>query len=239
MTDHQPTARLRAVLDDPELVASIKRGVEEAKAGLATPVDWSRLDVIDEVHLLPDQDPELNVRVDAIEDRYMRLHSTTDAAEWLSTQLEHFRGELETNENQLHEFKKSNDLPSSTPDEVSKMIRLEMQHYDEALTRTRTRKQELQARVAELNKVTQNPEQLPASELLGNAFLTSLRGQYQNAQRERRELLAVDQRLLTQGDTEVLLAGHQHMPRQIQGHAAQFAERLLDRLSHEVFWKKE
>ncbi|NOU33167.1 MAG: polysaccharide biosynthesis tyrosine autokinase [Polyangiaceae bacterium] len=144
-----------------------------------------------------DTNPDLAVKLcDAVAKGYVsqnkdkQMKGTTDAAEWLSTQLEHFRGELETNENQLHEFKKSNDLPSSTPDEVSKMIRLEMQHYDEALTRTRTRKQELQARVAELNKVTQNPEQLPASELLGNAFLTSLRGQYQNAQRERRELLA-------------------------------------------------
>lgn len=36
------------------------------------------------IDLLPDQDPELNARVDAIKDRYMRLHSTTDAAEWAS-----------------------------------------------------------------------------------------------------------------------------------------------------------
>jgi hypothetical protein len=36
------------------------------------------------IDLLPDQDPELNARVDAIKDRYMRLHATTDAAEWAS-----------------------------------------------------------------------------------------------------------------------------------------------------------
>jgi polysaccharide biosynthesis transport protein len=144
-----------------------------------------------------DTNPALAVRLcDAVAKGYVaqnkdkQMKGTTDAAEWLSGQLEHYRGQLETNENQLHDFKKSNDLPSSTPDEVSKMIRLEMQHYDEALSRTRTRKQELLARVSELTKVKENPDQLPASELLGNAFLTSLRGQYQNAQRERREFIA-------------------------------------------------
>src|ERR1700733_3782559 len=98
------------------------------------------------------------------------VNATGDAVVWLNGQLDHFKSELESNENALHEFKKRNDLPSSTLEEVSKMIRLEMQAYDEALTHTRTRKQELLARHAELSKVNaDSPDAVPASELLNNA----------------------------------------------------------------------
>lgn len=114
----------------------------------------------------------------------------TDAAEWLSGQLEHFRGELEDTENKLHEFKKNNDLPSSSPEEVSRMVRMDMETYDKALAETRTQKQEYLARYTELSKISaDNPDQLPASELLSNAFLSSLRQHYQEAVRARRELL--------------------------------------------------
>lgn len=120
-----------------------------------------------------------------------QVSATSDAVVWLSSQLEHFKGELETNENQLHEFRKKNDLPSSSPEDVSKMIRLEMQHYDEALSRTRIKRQELSARYTELAKVNDgNPDQLPASELLSNAFLAQLRKNYQDAVRDRREAIA-------------------------------------------------
>jgi capsular exopolysaccharide synthesis family protein len=114
-----------------------------------------------------------------------------DAALWLNGQVDHYRGDLEQNENDLHEFKKQNELPSSTLEEVSKMIRLEMQNYDEALTRTRTKKQELAARHTELAKITtENVDVIPASELLNNTYLQGLRGQYLAATKEREEILA-------------------------------------------------
>ncbi len=134
---------------------------------------------------------------DAVARAYIRQNlektsvATAEAVVWLGGQLEHFKVELEANENQLHEFKSRNQLPSSTLDEVSKMIRMEMQDYQQALTRTRTRRQELSARVIELRKVSaDDPDQVPASELLTNGYLTQLRGAYQLATRERRELLA-------------------------------------------------
>ncbi len=117
--------------------------------------------------------------------------ATSEAVVWLGGQLEHFKGELEENENQLHDFKKRNQLPSSSIEEVSKMIRLEMQDYNQALTRTRTRRQELAARATELRKINaENSDAVPASELLANHFLTQLRTHYQSAVRERRELIA-------------------------------------------------
>lgn len=119
------------------------------------------------------------------------VSATADTVVWLSGQLDHFKQELEHNENAVHEFKKQNDMPSSTLEDLSKMIWMEMQEYDSALTRTRMRRQELQARHAELAKVTSdNPDQIAASELLSNGFLQQLRAQYQNAVRERAELVA-------------------------------------------------
>ncbi|HVJ94136.1 MAG TPA: polysaccharide biosynthesis tyrosine autokinase [Labilithrix sp.] len=119
------------------------------------------------------------------------VSATGDTVVWLSGQLDHFKHELEQTEDSLHEFKKKNDLPSSTLDDLSKMIRMEMQEYDGALTRTRLRRQELTARHQELSKITtENPDQIPASELLSNAFLSELRKQYQDTTRERAELVA-------------------------------------------------
>jgi polysaccharide biosynthesis transport protein len=119
------------------------------------------------------------------------VSATGDTVVWLSGQLDHFKQELEQTEMSLHDFKKQNDLPSSTLEDLSKMIRLEMQEYDSALTRTRMRRSELNARHSELGKITaENPDQVPASELLSNAFLGTLRTQYQAATRERAELVA-------------------------------------------------
>lgn len=133
---------------------------------------------------------------DAVAREYVRQNlekqvtATGDAVVWLSDQLERARLDLEVNENSLYEFKKSNELPSSSPEDVSKLSRSEMQAYDEALTKTRTRLQELRARAGELSKVTpDNPDQLAASELLNNAYLANLRKNYQDAVRVRREML--------------------------------------------------
>ena len=66
------------------------------------------------------------------------------------------------------------------------MLRLEMQELNAALTRTRTRHQEIQARYVELAKVrSDNPDELPASELLASQFLQTLRTHYQDALKER------------------------------------------------------
>ena len=119
------------------------------------------------------------------------VSATGDTVVWLSGQLDHFKRELEQTEDSLHEFKKQNDLPSTNIDDLSKMIRMEMQEYDGALTRTRLRRQEPSARHTELSKVTtEHPDQIPASELLSNAFLGQLRKQYQEANQERAELIA-------------------------------------------------
>jgi capsular exopolysaccharide synthesis family protein len=156
------------------------------------PIKNSRLFLIK----VDDTDPALAKRLcDAVARIYIAQNlqksvlESGDAALWLSGQVDHYQQELEKDENELHEFKKKNELPSSTLEEVSKMIRLEMQQYDSALTTTRTRKQELIARHTELAKITvDNVDVIPASELLNNAHLQKLRDDYLRAQEHKRDV---------------------------------------------------
>ena len=145
-----------------------------------------------------DTDPRRAKKVcDAIGDAYIdqnlqaAISVTADAATWLNGQVDSVRKELERDENALHEFKQRNDLPSTSINEASNMLRVEMQELDTALTHTRTRKQELLARQAELTKLSpDNPDDLPASELLGSEFLRDLRRSYQTARQQYVSLLA-------------------------------------------------
>jgi capsular exopolysaccharide synthesis family protein len=119
------------------------------------------------------------------------VNSSSDAVVWLDGQIGHIKGELEHDENALYEFKEKNNLPSLSINEASNFLRQEMQDYDAALTHTRTRKAELSARLSELAKVTgDNPDAVPASELLSSNFLQSLRGQYRGLAEQRGALLA-------------------------------------------------
>jgi capsular exopolysaccharide synthesis family protein len=134
---------------------------------------------------------------DAIANAYIEqnlqtaVSSTSDAFVWLNGQLDHIKQDLERAENSLYEFKQRNDLPSTSINEASNMLRVEMQELDTALTRTRIKKEELNARYQELSKiVADNPDQLPASELLASQFLQAQRAQYQDALKERLSLVA-------------------------------------------------
>jgi capsular exopolysaccharide synthesis family protein len=158
------------------------------------PVKYSRLVWIK----ADDPDPRRAARIcDAVANAYIEqnlstaVNSTSDAVVWLSGQVDHVKNDLEQDENALHAFKQGNDLPSTSINEASNMLRLEMQEFDTALAHTRTKKEELAARHAELAKVSSdNADQLPASELLASAFLQSLRSQYQGSVAEKQALLA-------------------------------------------------
>src|SRR5580693_3424455 len=91
------------------------------------------------------------------------VNATTDAVVWLGGQVDHLRSQLEGHENALYDFKQRNDLASTSINEASNMLRVEMQELDTALTQTRTRKAEVSARQGELSKVpAENPDELPA-----------------------------------------------------------------------------
>lgn len=119
------------------------------------------------------------------------VNASSDAVVWLNGQLDHVKQDLEQDEDALYAFKQRNDLPSTSINEASNMLRVEMQELDITLTHTRTKRAELEARHAELAKVgSDNPDELPSSELLGSEYLQALRVKYQDAVRSRRELIA-------------------------------------------------
>ncbi|MDB4993894.1 MAG: Tyrosine-protein kinase EpsD [Myxococcaceae bacterium] len=119
------------------------------------------------------------------------ISATGDSVVWLNSQVDATKKELESNENALHTFKEKNDLPSTSINESSNMVRLEMQDLNTALTHTRTTKQELLARHAELSKVlSDSADVLPASELLSSTHLQGIRHDYVEAVRVRRSLIA-------------------------------------------------
>ncbi len=117
------------------------------------------------------------------------IESSTDAVSWLNGQLDHVEKQLEETENSLHAFKEKNDLPSTSINDSSNVLRMEMMSYSESLTHTRTEEAELAARVNELAKVEANPLEMPSSELLKDPFLTEARTSYDSALNERNGLI--------------------------------------------------
>jgi succinoglycan biosynthesis transport protein ExoP len=161
---------------------------------IVEPIKYSRLVLIKVDDTRPKRAKQIS---DAVAVAYLdqnlqnALSATSDAVAWLSGQVDHIRNDLEHDENSLHEFKLKNDLPSTSINEASNMQRLELQELDMALTHTRTKRQEIEARAIELSKVSpDDPDQLPASELLSSLYLSTVRTQYQEAVKERQALIA-------------------------------------------------
>ncbi len=118
------------------------------------------------------------------------LESTTSAADWLRGQLDKLKGDLDTSEMSLHEFKLSKNILSVAFDDQSNMLREEMKQLSDALTSVRTRREELLARRAELFKISaDDPNRLPANEMLQSVLLQALRQRYEDAVRDRDGLL--------------------------------------------------
>src|SRR5690606_8719606 len=94
--------------------------------------------------------------------------------------------ELETSELDLHEYKKKNQLLSVSLDDQSNMLRDEMQQLHRELTAARARREQLAARVSQLDRVDpENLESLPAAELLNSPVLRELRSNYLSARTTR------------------------------------------------------
>jgi capsular exopolysaccharide synthesis family protein len=144
-----------------------------------------------------DKDPKRAQRLaNAVAEAYIAqnldtaVNASSDAVVWLGGQLDDVKRDLEHDEDALHEFKQENNLPSISINEASNMLRVEMQELDTALTQTRTKKEELSARQAELSKLrADDPVGLPASELLSSAYLQQLRREHHEAEAQRVALL--------------------------------------------------
>jgi succinoglycan biosynthesis transport protein ExoP len=123
------------------------------------------------------------------QNRQRAVGATAEAVVWLNDQIDHVQRDLEASENALHAFKQRNDLPSTSINEASNALRVQMQIFNEATAHAQTREQELLAKRAELAKVTSdNIDKLAAPELLQNAYFTRLREDLTSAEKELESL---------------------------------------------------
>ena len=167
-----------------EIAAEVLRGRLKVE-----PVKESRLAMVK----LEDADPQraqriLNVLVDTYVQQNLdtAVTSTATAADWLRSQLDKLKVDLESSEMALHEYKETKNILSVAIDDQSNMLREEMKQLNDTLTSVRTRKEEVQARRDELAKIKgENPTDLPASELLESHVLMGLRTSYEEAIRTR------------------------------------------------------
>lgn len=146
-----------------------------------------------------DADPERAQRVlSTLLDVYVaqNLDSTLDAAnktaEWLDTQLAKLKQDLESQEMDLHDFKRTNNLLSVSFDDQSNMLRAQIQQLNTALTELKGRKEHVAARLAVLSQLDpSDPSNIPQSELIGDTMLTTLRERCTTAKRELLRLAAL------------------------------------------------
>jgi len=159
------------------------------------PVTDSRLARV----LYRDADPDRARRVlEALIDVYvdqnleLTLDSANKRATWLDTQLGTLKTELETQEMDLHDFKKRNNLLSVSFDDQSNMLRAQIQQLNTSLTELKTRREHVAARVEVLKGIDPaDPATIPHSELLGDAALEPLRAGLLEAKNDFERLVAV------------------------------------------------
>jgi capsular exopolysaccharide synthesis family protein len=153
------------------------------------PVKESRLATVK----FEDADPQRAQRIlTAIVDTYVQqnlddaVSSTAVAADWLRSQLDKLKVDLESSEMALHKYKEEQNILSVALDDQSNMLTDELKQLNEAITTVRTRKEEVAARRDELARIKQDsPTDLPATELLQSTVLTNLRQTYEEALRLR------------------------------------------------------
>lgn len=178
----------------PEMSVSVEEAAGTLRERLTVdPVKESRLAIVRYI----DADPYRAQRIlSMVVNTYVEqnlddtLLSTNSAVDWLRTQLDTLKGDLETSEMALHEYKIQKNILSTDLDDQSNMLREEMKQLNDALTSVRTKREEYAARRSELAKVKgDDPSHLPSSELLQSPLLQALRERYEEAARERDGLL--------------------------------------------------
>lgn len=113
------------------------------------------------------------------------MDATNKTVEWLDVQAKRLRGDLESQEMDLHDFKLKYNLLSVSYDDQSNMVRAEIQQLNSNLTDLKAKKEAVAARLAIVTAVDpQDPGEIPATELVGNAALGALRSAYVEAKRD-------------------------------------------------------
>jgi len=166
------------------------RTVEQAARTLQGRLTVEEVDDTRLVHIkVTDRSPERAATLaNAIAQAYIdktledRMGSTVSAVEWLDDRLRTLQQQLASSEQELHSFKERHNILSVSMEDRQNLVASEIEHFNEALTKVRTRRIELQARlrrVREEVESSENPEAVAAA-FPENSTLdqlrTSLRG---------------------------------------------------------------
>lgn len=94
-----------------------------------------------------------------------RMGSTVSALEWLGNQLDTLRGQLDESELALHRFKEDHNVLSVSMEDRQNLVASDITLFNEALTKARSRRIELQARVVRIQTAAQGdtPEESAAA----------------------------------------------------------------------------
>jgi len=169
--------------------ASLEDAAEALRARLKVePIQDSRLARVK----FSDTDPARAQRLlSAVVDTYVEqnldtsMDATNKTVEWLDVQLKRLKGELESQEMNLHDFKLKYNLLSVSYDDQSNMVRAEIQQLNSNLTELKAKKEAVSARLAVVKDIDpQDPGEIPATELIGNDALGALRTAYVEAKRD-------------------------------------------------------
>jgi succinoglycan biosynthesis transport protein ExoP len=151
------------------------------------------------VHIrITDPKPELSMLLaNAVADAYIekimqdKLGSTTSALEWLSTQLDSLKGQLERSELSLHEFVQEKANLSMPFEEQQKLVSADIQRFNGTLSETRLKRVELAARLESLLAAqNQDPLLINHPAMAESDTVNNLRAKYYEKMAER-EALAI------------------------------------------------
>ena len=96
-----------------------------------------------------------------------RLSSTVKALDWLGNQLDTLRGDLDTAELALHDFKKDHEVLSVSMEDRQNLVASDIQATNSKLTEVRNRRIELAARVQRLRSSLKSDDSSAVDPVLG------------------------------------------------------------------------
>jgi succinoglycan biosynthesis transport protein ExoP len=145
-----------------------------------------------------DRDPERAARLaNTVAEAYMqanlerRVEGTKDATEWLQDQLADLKTRLSESELALHSFKEQNDLIYTTLENRQTITSQKLIAINDTLTRIKTKKAELDARVKSVRVASQSGDINKVMQLgvvANNAFINDLKKTYSTTLNEVADL---------------------------------------------------
>jgi succinoglycan biosynthesis transport protein ExoP len=144
--------------------------------------------------IVRDSDPErAALLANTVADVYIdktsrdRMESTMSALQWLSSQLDNLKSDLDESESALHNFKEQNHVLSLSLEERQNIIANEIQSFSKSLTDAKIKHIELDARLEQLELARQadSPLDIRLAVTDSNDAIEALRREYRDRLTER------------------------------------------------------